>query len=382
MVSIFDSFLQPFLGYDSSNQTLKSKVEEYEEAHAMAHPVQEKVLYLMRGYANLMEGSMTQTSKRSQVPSLAVESNQETQTLDLTPLEIINVMAKLIDRMNAEGELYVQIRSKLLLQLSQLSKASSLPYLLEDDVSGFDKKNVEVPEEEDEAETEDEQEQNNAWRLERLVSSFGSAPGATPAMYDVVLDAHACLLSQTEDEVITLSLLNSSHDLLVQLEERHELDESQGYDYHHPTQCTYNAVLRGCASVPTSVSSTSEEVRDIALVNATRVFDTLVRGKRVVRNSATYTYYLQTLRKLLPKSPAAGNIAYSVWFQAMTHDYVVDSNNINALFEFDKGYGKDFDEWMNAMRHRYEEGTNGFGFPMKWSRNKNARKYDKRSNCY
>lgn len=382
--NILNSRVGSLFGYDSSTQTLKSKLNEYEEAHALAHPIQEKVLYLMRGYANLIDGSIVQTNKSSyQVPGvISVGSVEPTPTpsLDISPMEIVETMMKLVNRMEKEGEVYVQLRSKFRLQLAQ---TRSLPAVLGDLIDDVDIKN-----DSDEAETEDEEQEKNAWRFDKLVSSFGSPPGPTTSMYDLVLDAHACLLSQSSEhnETTIISLLQSSYDLLEQLEHRHELDESQGYRYtsNQPTQCTYNSVLRGCASLSPSVAAASDEARDLALVHATRIFDTMVKttGGVVVRNSATYAYYLQAIRNLLPKSPAAGNIAHGVWFQAMNHDCVIDVNVVNALLQYEEGYSEDFDEWLADVRNRYDESLNGFGFPVKWSRNKKARRFDKRFNCY
>ena len=141
----------------------------------------------------------------------------------------------------------------------------------------------------------------------------------------------------------------------------------------------YISILRGCASISPSVT---DEGRDLALLHSSRIFDTMARSDSVVRNSATYAYYLEVTRKFLPKCASTGSMSYYIWFQAMTEDHVIDVNVVDTLMKFEDGYGPDFDKFVQETRERYDGSTNGFGFPMKWSRNKNLRRFDKKSTYY
>ena len=351
----------------------------------------------MRGYANLIDGSIVQTIKTSyKVP--------ESESTQLSPSEIVERMIQLLKRMEKEGDVYVQIGSKFRFQLTQQDRSSmhgnddplSLTALTDDrkeekeisssrsmkgffkSMKGLNDEGV-IDDDDTEPETEDAEEEKNAWRLESVALSFGAPPGPTTAMYDLILDAHARLLSQSKDDATTISLLQTSVELLEKVENREDLDKAQGFGSNKPTQCTYNSILRGCASLSPSVT---EEARDLTLMHSSRIFDTMIRSESVVRNSATYAYYLEIVRKFLPKCESTGSIAYNVWYQAMTEDHVIDVNVVESLIKFEGGYGPHFDKFVQETRERYDKTTNGFGFPMKWSRNKNLRRYQKRHTTY
>lgn len=79
--------------------------DEYENALSECHALQQKVEYLLRGYSSMLEGSMTKSDN-------SFAENKD---------EIIDNMIELLERMEAEGKAYVEVRSKYRSQLARVA---------------------------------------------------------------------------------------------------------------------------------------------------------------------------------------------------------------------------------------------------------------------
>jgi hypothetical protein len=172
---------------------------------------------------------------------------------------------------------------------------------------------------------------------------FGSSPGPTTAMYNVLLDALAVHgADEAPQEAYQI--------LMTNILKRHEADggPANTNPASVPTPASFNAVLRACANISYhSVTNTKEErVRDEAMEVTFGTFDAMRQSDAVQRNSATYTYMLETMAKCLPPSKSKGNICHGLWVHATKHERVVDQGLINAMVSTNiPSNGVDFDEW-------------------------------------
>lgn len=370
-------------------------MEEYEQGLAECHIVQQKVEYLLRGYSSMIPGSLV-NDLNNESNIMASSDSDSDQSYD----DVIFKMIQLVERMELEGQAYVELRSKYRSQLARVSSSSDhhdhsgnvmnqrkdMP--ADSSIDGEDLKqqnniNAEnkdfLQDEEEEAESiVDESTDNDAWRMNALISHYGAPPGPTNHMYDLVLDAIAVSIPSSSHP---LTMLQHSRSLHKKSLSRYEMDVKEGLDHLNPSSCptpaTFNAVIR--ASV---IRTSDDQVRDYAMENAFFAFDAMYHHPVVHRNTATYRYMLEMMKALFPVGAMRGNISAAMWEQAV-QDKVIDLSLFEAMKKISsQSHGDLFDEWWKKVEGRFVKDVNGHGFPLIWGKNKNLRRYDRKSEVY
>lgn len=385
--------------YNSKNLH-QDKVTEYEQGLMECHVLQQKVEYLLRGYSSMIPGSL--------VHSQSSHYHQEQTTKPTSSYdEVILKMIQLVERLDLEGKAYVELRSKYRSQLAHVSSHSSQQHSSsqssqtpfetnhQDDIQqpsqGHDNDNLQSNQnkevEDDDDETEfiiDETTDNHAWRMNALILHYGAPPGPTNAMYDLILDAIAVSVGSSNN---ALAMLEHSRNLYNQSLQRYELDAKAGTDALNPESCptaaTFNAVIRGAAKAAVLRAHNDEQVRDYAMENAFFAFNAMYHHPIVHRNAATYRYMLEMMEAVFPVGAMRGNIAAAMWEQAV-QDKVVDLSLFEVMKRFANAssHGEMFDVWWKKVEGKFVKDVNGHGFPLVWGRNKNIRRYDRKSDTY
>lgn len=343
----------------------QSKIEEYEYALSETFSLSQHAEYLLRGYSSLISPhSIVHLQAKSSLPFTPPQQN----THKDEPMSIINKMVKLMERMEQEGNAYVELRSKFRAQLVRATAASS---------EGQDGSSSNNPDS-----------SSHAWKISQLVKSYGAPPGPTISMYDLILDAIAITIADCGDDTKKeLSLLQTSRDIYFRALERFDLDHKAGMMEINrascPTSLTFNAVIRAAANVKNR--SKDEHVRDVAMENAFFAFDAMHHHVITRRNSATYAYILQMMNAHFPVGDTRGYIAVGMWDKCL-QEGVVDENVIRSMMDFGDGkpHGNMFDSWflMNIKGVWNKDERNGFGFPVSWGENRRIRRFDKRLDIY
>ena len=100
---------------------------------------------------------------------------------------------------------------------------------------------------------------------------------------------------------------------------------------------------------------------------------------------------LEVVAKFLPPSPSRGNVAHGLFYKGSVEEGVLDQGMLSVLKEmFDGGGGEqvkeseEFQRWREKVLKSWKdhEDENGFGFPLKWSRNGRLRRYHKNLTVY
>lgn len=272
---------------------LTSERDDSVHAWESADIAVQKVEWLIRGYS----AHVSNTIMHKIYP---VESMED-------PAHCILKIKDLLRKLEKEGNLYMELRQKVRLQLDIEAR------------NGLD----EDSDDDEEAETS--------------VPQVFASPGQTIAMFDTLLDTMAVTTSpDTPCQV---------GDIVTKVNLRFEQDGGQVLNVNPstvPTQLTYNAALRAIANTP----NCSDKTRDDALLNAFGIFDSLI-DKNVKRNAATFNYMIQTVSKFVPPSEMAGNIARALWMMAVDRK-VVDDNIMRALEQVDPGNYPMYEEFVRA----------------------------------
>ena len=380
------------------------KQEEYEIGLSTCHYHQEHVEYLLRGYSSLLPSSIVhlQSPKSPSHPINKYGSSNNTSLATvLKEEEIVDKMIQLVERIENEGKVYVQLRSKLRSQLANLDmnnhdETNNTNHYTNKNTEGTGTANEEENMVDDEND-DDERDANNdatedsklGWQMTQIQSNYGAPPGPSSAMYDLTLDAIANIISKTSHPV---SYLNKARMLFQSALSRNELDQKQDFDtvnvHSIPTSLTFNAFIRISSNVGVETNnkmSSEEEIRDVAITNAFMGFDAVNHHNVVQRNSATYNYLIQTVNAFFPDCESKGYILVALWDKCTISDGVLDENILKSLLEVNsKDCGDKFHDWLiKDVRDVYNpKEKNGYGFPMKYSKNKNVRKFDKRLDVY
>mmetsp|Transcript_19232 Transcript_19232/g.27052 ORF Transcript_19232/g.27052 Transcript_19232/m.27052 type:complete len:552 (-) Transcript_19232:130-1785(-) len=386
-----------------------NKEEEYESALVASDATRQKLEYILFGYSALIPDTIVHRHYLNNPKP----SKQDSQNNTLNQEEIIDSMLHLIDRIEREGLAYVQLRSKYRSQLARVHAArthndndsntvpnpnttSNLHATQTDNDDNAYDENQEETWSSDENEIE-------SWRMNRLMESFGAPPGPSTRMYDTLSDTIATSLSDPSSSTTnSITAINRTMQIMFRVLERHLLDASNSPNKLNtnvntlPTPATFNAVIRAAAHATSNKDAQNDEpLRDAALNAAFLAFDSMYHhtdGSSVRRNSATYVYLLQVIANCIPFSRTRGNIVNCI-FENATEEGVVDSLVLETLVrcfgtdsgkgEIGSGNGADFDRWMKEdIEDKLNYDTNGFGFPITWSRNKLVRRYHKLSNLY
>lgn len=293
----------------------------------------QKVEFLLRGHSSLLDGSVIRKELQHEELQLPLTDTNTSGTR-------FHVMQSLLERMEKEAQAYKE---------AYIVAHSSL-----EEVSPSSQRQPKI------AESEEEQE-----------ASFfiGAPPGPTISMYDLVLDAHAISLLPTA--------LSQAQALFKKAAQRHFLNGGPDNTQRHtiPTELTFNAIIRTAANIPYDAASddSSEQVRDAALNAAFFIFDKMHHSDSTKRNTATYIYMLQMLKKCMPESLVRGNIAHAI-FELAVEDRVMD----DAIYEELKvnGGGDLYQNWLNHMSQKEVP------LDEKWCDNAIRRRYDVNSIMY
>lgn len=346
----------------------QTKKEEYEHALLESFQLSQHIEYILRGYsAQISPSSIVHLQAKKKPIETKKVSNQD------DVYQVINKMIKLVERIEEEGNVYVELRSKYRVQLAQTSSQTAT---IEGEQEGVDSSsNINTDS------------STNAWKISQLIKSYGAAPGPTITMYDLILDAIAISMPHCKDGAQELSLLEKSRDIYVRALERFELDQKAEMTELNaascPTTMTFNAMIRAAAN--TKNSKKDERVRDVAMENAFFAFNAMHHHPVVPRNSATYAYMLQMMNAHFPVGEMRGHIAVGMWEKCL-QDGVVDENVIQSMMEFgdNKSHGEMFDGWfLKSIKSVWNpKERNGFGFPVSWGEHRRLRRFDKRLDVY
>lgn len=339
----------------------QTKKEEYEHALLESFHLSQQIEFILRGYsAQISPMSIVHLQAKKPIETKKI-SNQE------NVHEVINKMIKLVERIEQEGNAYVELRSKFRVQSTQTTSHG------DEGVDSSASANTDAS--------------TNAWKISQLIKSYGATPGPTITMYDLILDAIAISISNCKDSAQELSFLEMSRDIYTRAVERFELDlKAEMIDLNIsscPTTMTFNAMIRAAANA--SNSKKNEQVRDVAMENAFFAFNAMHHHPVVPRNSATYAYMLQMMNVHFPIGEMRGHIAVGIWEKCL-QDGVVDENVIHSMIEFgdNKSHGEMFDTWFTKSIKSVwnSKERNGFGFPVSWGENRRLRRFDKRFDVY
>ncbi len=394
----------------------QSKREEYETGLSVSHYHQEHIEYILRGYSSLLPNNNKNNNNNSTIVHLQsksetnidVDSNMKEEEME----RVVNKMIQLVERMEDEGRVYVDLRSKLRSQMAHVRRqerqaAASAAAAAADDadntaasekregrassnlISNSDSDSSSSSGSDSDDDGDDATEENReAWKMVQLVENYGAPPGPSAAMYDLTLDAIANVIHNTSDPI---PYLQKSMELFERSLSRNELDRKQDLDVVNlksmPTAATFNAVIRISSNVvkESGSGSSNEQVRDVAVTNAFTAFHAMDVHPHVHRNSATYNYLVRTVDKFFPACKAKGHILATVWDDCVFKDAVLDENVIKAFLDVKyEDCGEDIHFYFTKrIADVYDpEVKNGYGFPVKYSRNKKKRRFDKALDVY
>lgn len=399
----------------SSNGKHLNRVEEYHTSLLVSDATRQKVEYILRGYSFLIPGSIVelQLAHRSTheddgfngrlTKSHVLDDPKQCQgwrntrsAAHKTQGFIYNMM-ELIDRIEVEGDMYVELCSKYHGQLAHVYNSCTIF-----GSSNSGRNLLSGVDDEDSTSTDEEKKDRG---IKQTTLSFGSPPGLSTAMFDLVMDAIAVSISlgriddpkkaigmckQTTQRVLarhSLDLISEKIEHVANKGTNTTITKINANVHSRPTHMTFNALIRAAASA--RYNGKDDELRDVAIDAAFFAYDAMYNhtGTGVQRNSATYKYMLETVSKFLPISPSRGNIAYTMFYKATFEDAVLDEGILKSLVygfgNIKDDNGKDFNTWMTkAIISQMSIDKNGHGFPMKWGYNKILRRFHKRLNMY
>lgn len=375
-----------------------SKRDEYEIGLSTSHYHQEHVEYLLRGYSSLLPSSIVhlQSPKSSSHPINKFKINNTNNNIDSTSAstimseeEIVDKMIQLVERMEHEGRVYVELRSKLRSQLTNIHQTQSEGEQLQEKEKPIIDDSSSYYEDEIDATNDATEETKVEWQTTQLISSYGAPPGPSTAMYNLTLDAIANIIAKTSNPV---PYLYKARTLFQSVLARNELDQKQNLDVVNinsiPNAATFNAFIRISSNAGDrneNKKGSDEEIRDVAITNAFMGFDSAHHHNIVERNSATYNYLIQTVNRFFPDCESKGHILVALWDKCTLTEGALDENVLQSFLEVNsEGCGKKFHSWFTKdVKGIYNpEERNGFGFPLRYSKNKNRRRFDKRMDVY
>jgi len=360
--------------YEADDLNL-TKLEEYEHALTKSYRTQQTAEYILRGYNVTFPTSLIQTTN----PDSITNDNWK-RAMDATSYEErLEKMMKILERMELEGDVYVEMRTKFRSQLACRNADDG------DDAVASNNDDL----------TMSSREEMETAKMQQLANTYGAPPGPSTAMYDLILDAISVSIPYLSPST-AMTWLHKAETLRESVLDRHIVDVAAGeMDKVNldsiPSPITFNAVIRAAANAP--YDGNEEQLRDKALEAAFYTYDSMHHHRIVDRNTATYRYILQTVGKYIPVSPSKGNIAHSLFVKACVEERVLDETVVDALLNYvmtDEGgigkadsLGMDFDNWIDDhIKTTFHESKNGYGFPVKWSSKKRTKRYDRRFAAY
>jgi len=288
----------------------------------------QKVEWLIRGYSAQVEN--TQMHKL-----YAVDVCENPQTC-------VDQILKLVGKMEQEGKMYMDIRSKMQSQLA-----------------------IEADREPDDVEIN--KEIGNAQNSHGNPMSAFASPGQTIGMFDTLLDTMSTVTDDNTPATVGK--------LIERIEERFQLDGGLPYNVNPntvPTQMTWNAGLRAISNT----ENTCEKTRDDALTSSVAIFSAL-SDAHAIKNGATYAYMVQIVAKFIPPSEMSANVAHALWHMAK-EDKVIDRNLMKAMESIDSGGYEKYDHFMNENIH----GKNIGEIPLEWRMNEPSLRHSSQDDTY
>ncbi|KAL3795250.1 hypothetical protein HJC23_008335 [Cyclotella cryptica] len=479
--SLFNAPIGSLITYQphEKKHQLRSVQEEIEHAYYASDAVVQRVEYLLRGL-NAQVSNESYVTKAVSQGVMAMDAGNGENTLSRQ--ECFRVMMDLINRMDEEGQAFVEMRKRVRSQLEGVSSRTSSDGSSSSSSDSSDDEDDDVDEEslnkftqytEDRMRSagfstrdkssstsgtnpvsSDEDSNDEEIQLNPEDYQFGAPPGLTVHMYDLLLDALACLCKEQYSpngpgDVDLIDLMGEesppefAKDILDGVLNTHWMDGgdiglgsaadannalnkiAQGIGVgagtgagslaHYtamkfdvrtcPTPMTFNAVLRIAAEFDykahatmvenakvlsgTSLKRTKndekqlkmeqERLRDITIDAAFSTFTrmkhcaamtlrsiknstknatsrsalkrqakmlelgkTSTKSRDIIsgRNSATYSYLLQTVKNCVPASISRGNIAFGLYHKACVQEGVMDYALVKTMMGMG-GYNND-----------------------------------------
>jgi hypothetical protein len=283
-----------------------SKRDDSLHAWEVADDSIQKVEWLIRGYS-----AQVNNTKMQRVHSI---------TSDEDPIQCIQSIQQLLNKMEKEGSMYMELRHKMRSQLALEEQQEADADAAADDSYTSQRENQIL---------------RDATSTQTIPQVFAS-PGQTIAMFDTLLDTMPFATDAGTPKMVGT--------LLKAINERFDQDGGLEFNVNPntvPTQTTFNAGLRAIANTKSGPEST----RDDALLYSFGTFEAL-RHSHVKRNAAPYTYMIQTVSEFFPPSEMAGNIAHALWLLAQ-EDQVIDTNVMKAMESVESGNHEQFETFLN-----------------------------------
>ena len=371
--------------------------EDIRQAWSQADGTVQLVEYLMRGHAACVPGTLWQEYSKSSSSSTT------------NPLDSLNTMTQLLDRVMEEGDFYMQVRKQ---HLSQVAESSDQSWESSDDNNNIaqdwktfsgsrgDDEDDDFSSQSRREEDEDDQQQpqrskksqdmdDDEQEEEEVDVMYDFAlPGPTVAMYDTLLDTIAVTAGQAQDvanlkhaDLATVVSSKGAFAILEMILLRHRLDGDDEFNdniHTMPTQQSFNAVLRTVANLPYTKGASSETQRDWALMSAFSTMDCMMHSPLEL-NSSSYAYLLQVLAKYMPACTSRGNIAHALWTQAKMNG--VYNDQVQAAFQAAQSpsNSSNHEEWMEANINNKDW---RYDAPQRWRRRVKKFRYDPKQNKY
>lgn len=407
--------------------------EELDRAAELSDSVRQKFEYCLRGHSALIAGSIVDkelfrdrpecygsdeewgdgVAMAGMVPREGTEEHREWLALReysggdgedgpygaLSPLERVEIMDSLVGRVEEEGRLYAEMRSRLKSQVARVgelgSPQSAAGGANEDIPGAYDSLSSSDSESDSDSDFSDSEvdygsaaSSASAWRADQLVAEFGSSPGASTAMYDLLLDAIAVTAPLTPiprfaapDDPFVPQRAYDVHNRII---DRHNADGGQDNVNRQsvPTAMSYNAVIMAAVRTPYDPKDSSERsrmTRDMCIESSFRMYDAMHHSDVVNRNPATFVLMLKLMAKYFPPSRSRGNISYGLFVKA-GEEGVVNEAVTAALSEaMTPSNGKEFDDYMKKMEGQVKERGE---LPPRWTKHSKWRMYRKWDSGY
>lgn len=374
-----------------------------------AWPTVQKVEFVLRGHAQCLSGTQW---NRWLPPSEALSDIHKDDTVSI--LERLQLMQRLLERLEEEGVAYLEERAARLEELHgprddpTLESNSTDPdrvnarsrgskrYHNDDSDEHLDSSNS--------SDEDDNDDDNEEERLDATSSSdesndsdneeHGDASSSSDEYDDSDNEGH----DEEEDEEYTLGSSSDEdedpiseysylqdfalpgptthmYDVLLDSLACHPTTPQQGYlllqdvlerhardggdavniqdEFTRPTVVSYNAPIRLAANLSYDPEDPSHApIRDEALMLAFGAFDALGQSQIWHRNAATYAHLLRAVAKYLPPGRSRGNVSAGVFHHARTLG-VLDESVLAALRDAHiPSNGPDWDAWLRRHHPR------------------------------
>jgi len=315
-------------------------LHESENAWRLCDEISQRFDYLLKGYSSQVDGTIM---NRMYNTAAAATTNSD-------PAQAIANMAELLNRIDEEGQTYMQLRQQMFIQVMQEEMRKQENGDDDENSDFMEQINREVrsqmgvPSERNgdhgdnshASHTDNDDEDGSDYDFgDKNLSSF-AYPGPTISMFDTFLDTLAVHpTAATPDRV-----LNVFKSLIQRFDE--DGGTTNNTNIHTtPTALSFNGVLRACANTP----NTSDATRDAALFASFSVYDAFGEYLQP-RNAATFAYMIQVVTNFIPPSLTRGNIGLALYKAAceerVLDDIVVDAmRNLHAVSN-----GQVHDEWF------------------------------------